>query len=157
MNKYIKILSTRNSHNFPIRYLMVYPLPHISQGANFVYFCVICISKTPTFVLLFYTFSYFIPTFPKILVLLLSYFSTQGCQKACVRAQLLFCSWVIIDLASHDKVCLMLIIRLILCCIYWWEVIMNLVVELAAFEYIYRWIQFIYIFYFKNTSFWNIP
>jgi hypothetical protein len=38
--------------------------------------------KTPTFVLLFYTFSYFIPTFPKILVL--SYFSTQGCQKACL-------------------------------------------------------------------------
>jgi hypothetical protein len=32
--------------------------------------------------LLFYTFSYFIPTFPKILVLLLSYFSTQGYQKA---------------------------------------------------------------------------
>ena len=86
MNEYIlKILSTKNSHNFPIRYLMVYPLPHISYRANFVYFCVICISKTPTFVLLFYTFSYFITTFPKILVLLLSYFSTQGCQKACVE------------------------------------------------------------------------
>jgi hypothetical protein len=38
--------------------------------------------KTPTFVLLFYRFSYFIPTFLKILVLLSTYFSTQGCQKA---------------------------------------------------------------------------
>jgi hypothetical protein len=45
--------------------------------------CYLHTPKTPTFVLLFYTFSYFIPTFPKILVLLLSYFSAQGCQKAC--------------------------------------------------------------------------
>jgi hypothetical protein len=54
-------------------------------GDQFCIFFVICIRpKTPTFVLLFYTFSYFIPTFPKILVLLsLSYFSAQGCQKAC--------------------------------------------------------------------------
>jgi hypothetical protein len=83
MNEYKKILSTKNSHNFPIRYLMVHPLPHIYARAPILCIFVLLASpKTPTFVLHFYTFSYFIPTFPKILVLLLSYFSTQGCQKA---------------------------------------------------------------------------
>ena len=85
MNEYKNILSTKNSYNFPIRQLMVHPLTHISRGPIVNTFVLFASPKTPTFVLLFYTFSYFIPTFPKILVLLLSYFSTQGCQKACMR------------------------------------------------------------------------
>jgi hypothetical protein len=79
MNEYIKILSTKNSHNFPIRYLMVYPFPHTSYRGAILYIFVLFVSPK---LLLFYTFSFFIPTFPKILLLLLSYFSTQGCQKA---------------------------------------------------------------------------
>jgi hypothetical protein len=58
------------------------PLTTYILGGQFCIF--LCyLHKTPTFVLFFHTFSYFIPTFPKILVLLLSYSSTQGCQKAC--------------------------------------------------------------------------
>ena len=53
-------------------------------------FVILASPKIPTFVLLFYTFSYFIPTFPKILVLLLSYFSTQGCRKPAVSKFVLY-------------------------------------------------------------------
>jgi hypothetical protein len=67
----------------PHHILMVHPLPHISyRAAILCIFMLFATPKTPTFVLRFYTFSYFISTFPKILVLLLSYFSTQRCQKA---------------------------------------------------------------------------
>ena len=65
----------------------VHPLPRTvypKGGGGILYIFVLFASpKTPTFVLLFYTFSYYIPTFPKILVLLLFYFSTEGCQKVC--------------------------------------------------------------------------
>ena len=64
----------------------VHPLPRTvyPRGGAILYIFVLFASpKTSTFVLLFYTFSYYIPTFPKILVLLLFYFSTEGCQKVC--------------------------------------------------------------------------
>jgi hypothetical protein len=59
------------------------PLTTYILGGQFCIFLYYLHLQNSYFVLLFYTFSYFIPTFPKILVLLLSYFSTQGCQKAC--------------------------------------------------------------------------
>jgi hypothetical protein len=59
------------------------PLTTYNPRAPILYIFVLFASpKTATFAQLFYTFSYFIPTFPKILVPLPSYFSTQGCQKA---------------------------------------------------------------------------
>ena len=41
--------------------------------------------KNPSFALLYCIFSYFIPTFPKIVILLSSYFFAYACQKACVN------------------------------------------------------------------------
>jgi hypothetical protein len=86
-------MSTKNIH---IEHQKFTQLPHqifngpplttyILGGGGILYIFVLFASaKTPTFVPLFYTFSYFVTTFPKILVLLISYFSTQGCQKACI-------------------------------------------------------------------------